>query len=225
MEVRFLIEVAMIPPDSSPRVPDEKLPPSSGSAIIGALIVTIFAFIWGFVGSAALDGPIASVTRGLVVIVTILYLTGAYRLRAIARRTASPSAGATSTMGVNVFRSWQYGAIAVAEVVAILIIVRLLVATGHKDTILSAIAVIVGLHLIALKPVLRAPRLLWTGLAMTLLALAALALPVANSLGDLRQGAVGLGSALCLWWGIFPLVTRRSSLNRPAPTPSSGNNL
>lgn len=215
----------MTPPDTSSRVHDETLPPSSSSAFIGALIVTIFAFIWGSVGSTALEGPIAIVTRGIVVIVTILYLAGAYRIRAIARRAASSSASTPSTTGFNAFRSWKYRAIAVAEVVAILIIVRLLVATGHKDTIVSAIAVIVGLHLIALEPVLRAPRLLGTGLAMTLLALAALALPMANSLGDLRQGVVGLGSALCLWWGIFPLVTRGSPANRPSPTLSSGNDL
>lgn len=215
----------MTPPYTSSRVPDEKLPPSSDSGFIGALIVTTFAFIWGFAGSGALDGPLASITRGIVVIVTLLYLAGAYRVRAIARRAVSPAAGAPSTRGVNAFRSWQYGAIAVGEVVAILVIARLLVATGHTDTVVSAIAVIVGLHLIALRPVLRAPRLLATGLAMTLLALAALALPIANSLGDLRQAVVGLGSAVCLWWGIFPLVTRGRPFNRPSPTPSSENAL
>jgi len=226
MEVRFLLEVAIMPPDTSSPMRDEKLPPSSTSAFIGALIITIFAFIWGSVGSAALDGPIAGIARGIVVIVTILYLAGAYRIRAIARRAAFLSSGAPNPTGANVFRSWQYVAIVVTEVVALLVIVRLLVVTGHKDTIVAAIAVVVGLHLIALQPVLRAQRLLWSGLAMTLLALAALALPVINPLGDLRQAVVGLGCALCLWWGVFPLVTRRSPSTRPSAAPSlPGNDL
>jgi hypothetical protein len=215
----------MTPPATSSRVHSEKVPPSTTSAFIGALIVTLFAFIWGFVGSASLDGPIARVTQGIVVIVTILCLAGAYRIRAIARRAASPAASATGTAGGNAFGSWKYRAIVVAEAVAILIIVRLLIITGHTDTIVSAVAVIVGLHLIALQPVLRLPRLLGTGVAMTLLALAALALPITSPLGNLRQGVVGLGSALCLWWHLFPLVTRGSPSIRPSPSPSSGNEL
>lgn len=212
-----------MPPDTSFQARDGNLPAMSNSAFVGALIVTIFAFIWGTVGSAALSGSLGGVTRAIVVIVTFLYLAGAYRVRAMVKRAASLSAGSTGTTGVNAFRSWQYWLIVVGEVVAIIVVLRALVVTGHKDAVSSALAVIVGLHLIALQPVLRGRRLLSTGVAMTLVALAALALPTTSSFGDIRQGVVGLASALCLWWGAFPLVTRGIAFARPSRAGTSPN--
>lgn len=214
-----------MPPDMSSRAQDGKLSAISSSAVAGAFIVTLFAFIWGSVGSAALSGLMGSATRAIVVVVTLLYLAGVYRLRAMAKRAASPSGGSTGTTGTNAFRSWRYWLIVVAEVLAIVVVLRVLVTTGHKDAVSSAIAVIVGLHLIALQPVFRARGFLGAGVAMTLVALVALALPVTSSFGDIRQGVVGLASALCLWWATLPLVTRGIVLARPSRAASSPGDL
>lgn len=214
-----------MPPDTSSQARDGNLPALSSSAVVGSLIVTIFAFIWGSVGSAALTGALGGAMRAIVVVVTLLYLVGVYRVRAVVKRVASSSSGSPGTTGTNAFRSWQYWLIVVGEVIAIVVGVRVLVVTGHKDAISSALAVIVGLHLIALQPVLRGRRLLSAGVAMTLIALAALTLPTVSSLGDIRQAAVGLASALCLWWSAFPLITRGIVFARPSRTAPSSNDL
>jgi len=89
--------------------------------------------------------------------------------------------------------------------------------SGHPDAIVSAIAVIVGLHFFGLIPAFQSQRFAAVGGAMILLGVSSLFLAPSVAIASmgaalaLRAAVVGLGCAIILWVGILALVmaTRR----------------
>lgn len=173
------------------------------------LITTIFALVWGLNGSFAIPGAIRIVCILLVLLVSALLLVMAFSFT-----RSAPLLPSTDTQAANPFRSRTYNLAVVAQFVAIFLVARLLSAIGYSDAIISAVAVIVGLHFFALIPVFQSRRFAAVGGAMILLGLASLllvpviALDATGETLGLRTAVVGLGCAVILWVGVAPLVVK-----------------
>jgi hypothetical protein len=170
-------------------------------------ISTVFALVWGINGSLALPGAPRIVSILLVLLISALLLAVAFNFTRSASHQPS-----LDPQDANPFRNRLYNIVVVAQFVAIFLVARLLTAIGYPDAIISAVAVIVGLHFFALIPVFRSRRFAVVGVAMIILGLVSLLLdPVItlNETGEtlgLRSAVVGLGCAIILWAGVAPLV-------------------
>ncbi len=174
---------------------------------VTTVITTLFAVMWGLNGSFALPGTIRILCICIVLLITALLLGVAFNFTRIARDLPK-----TTTQTGHPFRSRLYNFAVIAQFVAIFLAARQLTAIGHPDAIISAVAIIVGLHFFALIPVFDSWRFAAVGGAMILLGLASLLLaPVITraATGEtvaLRTATVGLGCAIILWAGVAPLV-------------------
>lgn len=196
------------------------LSPSAGyfrAAASTTLITAIFALVWGFSGSFAIPGSTRLVCIVFVLLVSAFLLGSAFSFWQHA--AALP---ATDPHAANPFRSRLYNLAVAGQFVAIFLAARLLTAFGYPDAIISAVAMIVGLHFFALIPVFQSRRFAVVGGAMILLGLASLLLAPAVTLDatgatlGLRTAAVGLGCAVILWAGVVPLVAEAREQMRAA---------
>lgn len=171
------------------------------------LITTIFAAVWGLNGSFAIPGFVRILCIILVLLVTAVLFSMAFMFT-----RAVPESPNTDTNTANPFRNRLYNFAVIAQVVAILLVSRLLTATGYPNAIISAVASIVGLHFFALIPVFHSWRFAAVGGAMMLLGAGSLLLAPVVTISttgetlELRTAAVGLGCAIILWAGVVPLV-------------------
>lgn len=188
---------------------------------LSTLITAGFAAGWGVGGSLALPGVARTLALLVVLAVTTSLLAVAFRLFRHAR--SYPGASGAEA---NPFRSRPYQLAVLAEIVAIPLAGWLLTRAGRPDTIISAVAAIVGLHFFGLVPAFRSRLFALLGGAMVLLALLSLALPPTITIGPsdeqlgLRAAVVDLGSAVILWAGSVPILTttlRQSSRAGPLP--------
>lgn len=185
-------------------------------------ITTVFALVWGVNGSFAMPGiPRLMCLLGVLLISALLLGMAFSFTRAAAHlRITNPQVPAP-----NPFRSRLYKLAVGAQFVAIFLVARFLTAIGYSDAIISAVAMIVGLHFFALIPVFQSWRFAAVGGAMMLLGLGSLSLaPVitldtnGETLG-LRTAVVGLGCAIILWMGVAPLVLATWQRIRRMPKP------
>lgn len=201
--------------------------PSEHSGYLNAVasstfITTIFAVVWGVNGSFALPGIPRLICLLGVLLISMLLLGIAFSFTRTAAHLRIPNSQASAP---NPFRSRLYKLAVGAQFVAIFLAARLLTAIGYSDAIISAVAIIVGLHFFALIPVFQSWRFAAVGGAMMLLGLGSLSLaPVitldtnGETLG-LRTAVVGLGCAIILWMGVAPLVLATWQRIRRMPKP------
>lgn len=192
---------------SAPTLTAERLQGAALAIAIGAF----FAAIWGVNGSIALPGPARIIVLVLVLAITVVWFALANGFRRAAQQSPQPA-----TASVNPFSTRAYRIAVIAECIAIPVAARLLTITGYPDAIMSAVALIVGLHFFGLVPAFRSRIFAVVGGAMALLALLSLAFAPSVSLGTgeplaLRAAVVGLGCAVILWGGLLPIAitTRR----------------
>ncbi len=90
---------------------------------------------------------------------------------------------------------------------------------GYPEAVISAVAVIVGLHFFGLIPAFRSRRFAAVGGATVAVGLLSLVLPTGTAASP-RGALVGLGCALVLWVSAFPplVSTVRRAEARPYRT-------
>ncbi len=187
------------------------LPPLAAAHARGIALTTVigssFAAVWGVQGSAALPGLARSVTTLLVLAITLAWFGVAYAVHRGAHHL--PDAPTSSP---NPFRTRSYWLAVIAQGIAIPVVSRLLVGTGHPDAIMPAVAVIVGLHFFGLVPAFQSWRFGVVGGAMALLAVVSLTLAPQVAVGPsgdrigVRAAVLGFGCAIILWGGVLPVV-------------------
>lgn len=181
--------------------------------------------MWGLNGSFAIPGAFRIVCIIVVLLVSALLSGMALRFFRAARDLPEAHAQPSSA---NPFQSRLYSLAVGAQFVAIFAGARVLTALGYPDAIISAVAIIVGLHFFALIPVFRSGRFAAVGGAMIALGLGSLLLaPTAvwEATGEpfaLRAAAVGLGCAIILWAAVAPLVLTTWQQLRRAPRANAG---
>lgn len=180
-------------------------PPSAvsvrGFAVV-LLITAFFGAVWGLVGARALPAWPSFPVTVLVVAATTLFLLAAARLFRLSRGLPAASGEADA----NPFRSRPYRLAVLFEAVAIPLTAVVLNSAGYPGAVISAVAMIVGLHFFGLIPAFKSWRFAAVGGAMVLVGTISLLLPAgAEGSGASPRGAlVGLGCALVLWAGVVP---------------------
>jgi len=170
-----------------------------------SFLVGGFAAGWGMSGSLALPGLAGRVALILVVTAALF----GFAITFLWEARGWP--GATGH-GSNPFRTRDYQLAVLVEIIAIPLAGRLLTMAGRPDTVMPAVAAIVGLHFFGLVRAFQSWRFAVVGAGMVLLALLSLTLPPCVTVGPtgaplgVRAAVVGLGCALLLWGGIAPLV-------------------
>lgn len=145
----------------------------------GRLIGLAFGLLWLFVGAAALGG----ITAVVIAVAGVLVFAGAaWRVRQRRQKNR------------RFIRAYYLAAVA-AEVIALVLAQRWLVAHGREDLLFPVVGVIVGAHFIGLWAAMRDRRFLWLTGAMLAVNAAALLIPMATGK---RQMLSGFGSSLAL---------------------------
>lgn len=165
-------------------------------------ITTFFGALWGMVGAFALSGAVSLLAGVLVGTVTVVLLLGSTRLLRLSRRLPVAAGG----VGTNPLRTGSYRLAVLFEVIAIPISAVVLNNAGFPGAVVSAVAVIVGLHFFGLVSAFRSWRFAAVGGAMVLVGALSLLLPAGPKGGGAspRGALVGLGCALVLWLGVLP---------------------
>ena len=112
---------------------------------LSTIITAGFAAFWGLNGSVAFPGTTQAALLLIVVVITALLVGSAFGFLRTARHAST-----NDTRTINPFRTRAYGFAVAAECVAIPIVSRVLALNGYADAIISAIAIIVGLHFFGL---------------------------------------------------------------------------
>jgi hypothetical protein len=116
---------------------------------------------------------------------------------------------AAGEVGTNPFGTGSYRLAILFEVIAIPFSAAVLNNAGHPGAVISAVAVIVGLHFFGLIPAFRSRRFAAVGGAIVAVGLLSLVLPTGTGASP-RSALVGLGCALVLWLSAFPPLLRRA---------------
>ena len=183
--------------------------PTGGVALV-LLITAFFGALWGLTGAYALPGGFSLAALALVAVATTVLLLAAVGLLRLPRQPSS-------SLGPNPFRSGPYILAVAFEAIAIPLAAVALNSAGYPEAVVSAVAVIVGLHFFGLVPAFRSRRFAVVGGAMVLVGLLSLLLPPGAE-GTYPRGAlVGLGCAFVLWTSALqPLImTRRHAGSHP----------
>jgi hypothetical protein len=110
---------------------------------------------------------------------------------------------AAGEVGTNPFGTGSYRLAILFEVIAIPFSAAVLNNAGHPGAVISAVAVIVGLHFFRLIPAFRSRRFAAVGGAIVAVGLLSLVLPTGTGASP-RSALVELGCALVLWLSAFP---------------------
>ena len=193
-------------PSTAPRV--------RGTAMV-LLITAFFGALWGLIGAAALPDGTSLPATVVVVAVTAALLAAAIRLFRLSRRSPSPSSGVGTNP--NPFGTRAYRLAVLFQIVAIPLAAVVLNSAGYPGAVVSAVAVIVGLHFFGLVPAFGSRRFAAVGGAMVAVGL--LSLLVSSGAGGMspRGALVGLGCALVLWAGVFPQLASAWRLAESRP--------
>ncbi len=164
--------------------------PAMKGRAIGTLICAAFGGVWMLQG--LYFGQIATPVWLTVVTLLTVMLVGWPVTKLVSLRGLTyPSDGGQRWAKI----SKTYWSIVAVEWISCSVAVNLLYRIGRPDLTPQAIGVIVGLHFLPLAKIFRVPVYYWTGAAMTLGVLAALAIPA----GDVRNLAGWSAGGLSLW--------------------------
>ena len=166
---------------------------------VALFITTFFGALWGMVGAFALRSALSLLAGVLVGTVTVVLLLGSARLLRLSQRLPV-AAGEAGTYPIGT-RSYRLAVL--FEVIAIPISAAVLNNAGYPGAVISAVAVIVGLHFFGLIPAFRSRRFAAVGGAIVAVGLLSLVLPTGSGVSP-RGALVGLGCALVLWVSAFP---------------------
>jgi hypothetical protein len=185
---------------------------------IGGLVAPAFGVLWTLWGASGLAGTTSGVIRALGVIVGVAMVVAIVCLRSERPPTAAPSAAAPAIgKSGSMFASRGYLVVTALEVVVIGVGNRLLSATGHPDYVIAWVALVVGIHFLALGR-LFFPGFYWLGAGMVVAGL------FGAGVGAVGGGAAGVKAASGLtaaasvfasgaWTVADQLRTRRRSIS------------
>ena len=157
-------------------------------SITGALILGFFATVWWVIGLRA-AGHGAAVVYPVPIVVAAAIGFAAWR------QGRRGDVGEVEDAGEKARRDRLVGWASAGEGIAIFIAANVLVNTGHRGAVASAVAIIVGAHFVPLARGLPAPAYYGTAGVLVLLGLAGLAIPDPA----LRLTVVSAGAAAVLW--------------------------
>lgn len=166
------------------------------------LITAFFGAVWGVVGASALPDVPSFPAIVLVIAVTAVLVLAATRCFRLARRLPASPTGT----GTNPFGTRSYRLAVLFEAVAIPLAAVVLNNAGYPGAVISAVAVIVGLHFFGLISAFESRRFAVVGGAMVLVGALSLLLPTGTGGSSPRGALVGLGYALVLWFGVIPTL-------------------
>jgi MFS family permease len=178
------------------------------NACIGALVFTLLGSAWAVFGLWSLGSqaePLIAIILALFVLV--LLIVGISVLRKVLRL---PQAALSSEMRERIARVKRgFGIVNLAQGIAIGVTFMLGFRLRHAEYIPPVVALIVGLHFLALAPILRTHFDYIIGLLLCSLALVTVfTLPVYADTGDavrkpifLWGVVIGTGTAVVLWLG------------------------
>lgn len=157
-------------------------------AALATIIVAAFGGVWCLYGALGLPSRLRAVLIAVAFVVsTTLVILGARHTRMVASRFDLP----------------VYYASVAFEVLAIIIVARLLRILGRRTLIGPCIAAIVGLHFIGLWLATNDLLFIWLSIALCAVGGGAVLLQPAG-----RTVAAGIGSALVLWFSAIVMIVR-----------------
>lgn len=186
----------------------------------GLVLMGFFTLLWGSWTSQGL-GAVGALSVAVFTVVAGLFLLGGITLLVTLRRRPASHEPTDAAQSATIGR--RFGLVVGAEAVAIFVASAGLGISGNDRYINPAIALVVGLHFLALVwvfPTQRAVNLA-TGSVLSLAAVAAILVLAADALGtDLTWSLVALVAASCTTaQGLTMLAARRRMLS---PSPRSG---
>lgn len=181
---------------------------------VALLITAFFGAIWGFVGAFALPTGFSLPAIVVVTVLTVALLVGCARLSRLSQNLPTGI-----TAGANPFASGPYRLAVLFEVIAIPLSAAVLNRLGYPEAVISAVAIIVGLHFFGLIPAFGSRRFAVVGGAMVAVGLLSLALEAGSGVSP-RGALVGLGCALVLWASAFPPLVLASRRARESANPT-----
>jgi hypothetical protein len=159
----------------------------------GALVSAGFGALWIVVATKLLNRLDWRAWLVVALLAGMLCLGAGKQLQVARHMTITPHSGSKTESDRPMGR--QFGVVLALEWIAILGVVVVLARMRRSELILSAIAVIVGLHFVALGRIFSTPVFYFTAIAMVLTALAAFAIRDTT----LRQAATCIGCGSALW--------------------------
>jgi hypothetical protein len=177
----------------------------------GPSIPVVFGLFWAISGSSSLPGVPRVLGYLLAVVIAGILL------RAL-RRAARTNSGEAPSPRTRVYRIFYF--VVAAEVVGILVAVRVCVALGRPEAIAGLIALVVGLHFVPLARIFRVKVYYGTAAVLCLVtvvtwALAPIHVVVQGTSVDLWTVIPALGSAVGLW-GTGAMIVWGAPRKRPA---------
>lgn len=185
----------------------------------GIGVMAVFALGWSAGGVSSLPVGAGRAVFGVCAAATLAFAV-------LAARTGRSAAGAPDdgslTPEIRRRTGRRFLLVLGAEVAAVLVIGRVLAATGHTEAVPALVALAVGLHFFPLAPLFGVRAYHVTGAALCSVAVAALVLAPLTSTPALWTLLPGLGSALTLYATSAALLRRRSGPRATRPVTPSG---
>ena len=164
--------------------------PVNVAALRGAMITTVFAFIWWLAGAGPIPNPFGA---GIIIIGAVFALLVWY----LARQRLTRAAGQRRDADRPGLGYWLVVAAEVILIVAAIVIAN---AIDRPHLIPGAVAVLVGLHFIPLGRMFHRPSYQVVALGMAVIGLATIVLILLGILTwDWWLVIPGIGSALVIW--------------------------
>ena len=168
----------------------------------GALILALFALLWAVAGASGMTSSGAAAT---VVRVAAVVMTAVAVLLAV-RSGSSSTAQRPRQLPAGWYR--RVGLVNVAQAVASVLAVAILIAAGAPMLIPPVVCLIVGAHFFPLARLFDQPQYWWTGASLSIVAAAGFITLAAGAGAEVSRVVVGLGAAITLW-GTSLHVARR----------------
>jgi hypothetical protein len=156
----------------------------------------MFGMIFVLVNTGGLPATVAWTLRGLA----ILAFAGLVVVATTGRGREPSPPGSGITFGR------RYGMVVIAEVIAIIAGLAVLNRVfDAPEASVAWIALVVGVHFVALARVWQAPHITWLGVALSALGVAGLAMAAFGASDTATATVSGVGSGIVLlggcWWG------------------------
>jgi hypothetical protein len=172
------------------------------------VVCAVMGFAWAMSASANQNSALALPVRVGSIVVAVVLLVGARRLRGVADQFGPTVRDA----GVSKSRS-HFHLVIGAEIAAVALTVMILARTGHEQWIPAGICAVVGLHFLPLARTFSMPSYYATGAALCLVTVATVVAAALGAPASVWHLVPGLGAAICLWaTGAAVVVASRAAL-------------